>query len=241
MCWASRLSLTLPALVKLGLLLHKTNLFTCPQAHCLPYLVRSSSPSSLRQISAPCSPSARWQWFCLCPSAARKGSETSLLSYSGLRFFFLCAIIRKPFSFLSSTQFVCWGPSCPRELHKVRMNPLGDSSDTGTQAALSFAGWHILVPLTQHPSFRRMLARSCANQDAISPSRLLSRLASSPRAYLNREVGKRSLGSVGEMFYNPSQDVCERPQRSTVDSHRGIHVVSLLSNILLCCSWLTAL
>lgn len=199
MCWASRLSLTSPALVKLGVLLHKTNLFTCPQAHRLPYLVRSSSPSSLQQISAPCSPSARWQWFCLCPSAARKGSETSLLSVIlWVEIIFFCTIIRKPFSFLSSTQFVCWGSSCPRELNKVRMNPRGDSSDTGTQAALSFAGWHILVPLTRQPSFRILLARSCTNQDAISPSRLLSRLAS-PRACLNREVGKRSLGSVGEM------------------------------------------
>lgn len=176
------------------------------------------------------------------PNAARKGSETSLLSvlFQVETFFFLCAIIRKPFSFPSSTQFVCWGSSRPREPHKVRMNPLGESSDPGVQAALSFAGWHILAPLTRHPSFRMMLAHSCANQDAISPSRLLSRLAS-PRAYLNREVGKRSLGGVGEMFYNPSQDACERPQRSTVDSHRGIHFVSLHPNILLCCSWLTAL
>ena len=162
------------------------------------------------------------------------------LAYYVLSFFFLCGIIRKPFSFLSSTQFVCSGSSCPPEQHKVRMIPPGDSSDIGMQPALSFAGWHIQVPLIRHPSFRTILAHICANQDAISSCRLQSRLAS-PRADLNREVGKRSLGGVGETFYNPSQDFCERPQRSTVDSHRSIHFVSLHPNILLCCSWLTAL
>lgn len=160
------------------------------------------------------------------------------LAYSGLRFFFFVEL--KRFSFLSSTQLVCWGSSCPPELHKVRMIPLGDSSDIGMQAALSFAGWRILVPLTRHPSLRTMLAHSCANQDAVSSSRLLSHLAS-PRADLNREVGKRSLGGVGEMFYNPSQDFCEQPQRSTLDSHRSIHFVPLHPNVLLCCSWLKAL